>query len=158
MALIGRLFVIAFGFLAACLAAGMIIVAAIMFPEFSDLGSGPIDQGAIDIILGFGFIFISGFALLPALIIALITEAFFIRSALAYTVGGAVVGLACYLGLVPFDPETLHFEGIVRRHMEIMTGAGIVAGLVYWMIAGRTAGAWREPPRRLPPPPPMPSR
>jgi hypothetical protein len=158
MALIGRLFVIAFAFLAACLVAGMIIVAAIMFPEFSNLGTGPVDQGAIDIILGFGFIFISGFALLPALIIALITEAFFIRSALAYTVGGAVVGLACYLGLVPFDPQTLHFEGIVRRHMEIMTGAGIVAGLVYWMIAGRTAGAWREPQRRLPPHPPMPSQ
>ena len=45
--------------------------------------------------------------------------------------------LACYLGLVPFDPDTLHFDGIVRRHLEIMTGAGIVAGLVYWMIAGR---------------------
>ena len=158
MALIGRLFVIAFGFLAACLVAGMIIVGAIMFPEFSDLGSGPIDQGAIDIILGFGFIFISGFALLPALIIALITEAFSIRSALAYAVGGALVGLVCYLGLVPFDPETLHFEGIVRRHLEIMTGAGIVAGLVYWMVAGRSAGAWRAPPRRPSPPPPMPSQ
>src|ERR1700752_2470373 len=158
MALIGRLFVIAFAFLAACLVAGVIIVAAIMFPEFSGLGSGPFDQGAIDVILGFGFIFISGFALLPALIIALITEAFHIRSALAYAVGGAFVGLACYLGLVPFDPETLHFEGIVRRHLEIMTAPGIVAGLIYWMIAGRPAGAWREPPRRLPPPPPMPSR
>jgi len=157
MALIGRLFVIFFAFLAACLVAGMIIVGAVMFPEFSDLGAGPIDQSAIDIIIGFGFIFISGFALLPAMIIALITEAFYIRSALAYAVGGALVGLACYLGLVPFDPETLRFEGIVRRHMEIMTGAGIVAGVVYWMIAGRTAGAWREPPRRLPPLPPMPS-
>src|SRR6201996_8005185 len=158
MALIGRLFVIAFAFLAACLVAGMIVVSAIMFPEFSNLGTGPIDQGAIDIILGFGFIFISGFALLPALIIALITEAFSIRSVLAYAVGGGVVGLACYLGLVPFDPETLHFEGIVRRHMEIMTGAGIAAGLIYWMIAGRPAGAWREPPRYLPPPPPMPAQ
>ena len=38
-----------------------------------------------------------------------------------------------------------------------MTGAGIVAGLVYWMIAGRNAGAWREPPRPLRPPPPLPS-
>jgi hypothetical protein len=159
MALIGRLVVIVFAFLAACLVAGMIIVGAVMFPEFSDLGSGPIDQGAIDVIIGFGFIFISGFALLPAMIIALITEAFYIRSALTYAVGGAVVGLACYLGLVPFDPATLHFEGIVRRHLEIMTGAGIVAGMVYWMIAGRTAGAWREPPRHLPPPPPpMPSQ
>src|SRR5207253_11509622 len=65
--------------------------------------------------------------------------------------------LACYLGLVRFDPDTLRFEGIVRRHLEIMTGAGIVAGLVYWMIAGRNAGAWREPPRRPTPPPPLPS-
>ena len=157
MALSGRLFVIAFAFFAACLVAGMIIVGAIMFPEFSNLGEGPVDQGALDIVIGFGFIFISGFALLPAMIVALITEAFYIRSALAYAVGGALVGLACYLGLVPFDPQTLRFEGIVRRHMEIMTGAGIVAGIVYWMIAGRNAGAWREPPRRLPPPP-IPSR
>jgi len=69
----------------------------------------------------------------------------------AYAVGGAIVGAACYLGLVPFDPETLKFDGIVRRHLEIMTGAGIVAGLVYWMIAGRNAGAWRRSPGRPPP-------
>src|SRR5580692_12060394 len=157
MALIGRLFVIFFAFLAACFVAGMIVVGAVLFPEFSDFGSGPIDQSAFNIVLGFGFIFISGFALLPALIVALITEAFYIRSMLAYAVGGAVVGLACYLGLVPFDPETLRFDGIVRRHLEIMTGAGIVAGLDYWMIAGRNAGAWRAPRRRPPPLPPLPS-
>ena len=33
MALIGRLFVIVFGFLAACLVAGMIVVCAICFPS-----------------------------------------------------------------------------------------------------------------------------
>src|ERR1700739_2989007 len=158
MALIGRLFVILFAFLAACLAAGMVVVGAVLFPEFSDLGAGPIDQGALNIVLGFGFIFVSGFALLPAMIVVAITEAFYIRSALTYAVGGGVVGLACYLGLVPFDPDTLRFEGIVRRHLEIMTGAGIVAGVVYWMVAGRNAGAWRQPRRRLtPPPPPLPS-
>jgi len=157
MALIGRLFVVFFAFLVACLAAGIIVVIAVLYPEFSDLG-GEIDQSAIDIVLGFGFIFISGFALLPALIIVLITEAFYIRSVLAYAIGGALVGAACYLGLVPFDPDTMQFHGIVHRHMEIMTGAGIVAGLIYWMIAGRTAGSWREPPRRLPPPPPLPSQ
>ena len=52
----------------------------------------------------------------------------------------------------------MQFDGIVRRHLEIMTGAGIVAGLIYWMIAGRSAGAWREPRRPLQPPPPLPSR
>jgi hypothetical protein len=157
MSLIGRLIVILLGFLAACLVAGMVVVGAVLFPEFSDLGTGPIDQGAIDIVFGFGFIFVSGFAFLPALIIAAITETFHIRSSLAYAVGGGLVGLACYLGIVPFDPDTMHFEGIVRRHLEIMTGAGILAGLVYWMIAGRNAGAWREPTRRLTPPPPLPA-
>ena len=157
MTLIGRLFVILFGFFAACLVAGMIVVAAVLFPEFSDLGGGPIDPTVLNVVLGFGFIFVSGFALLPALLVVAITEAFYIRSVLAYAVGGGLVGLACYLGLVPFDPATLRFDGVVRRHLEIMTGAGIVAGLVYWMIAGRNAGAWRLPPRRLSPPPPLPS-
>src|SRR5271156_858180 len=161
MALIGRLFVILFGFLAACLVAGMIVVGAVLFPDFSDLGSGPVDQGAWDIVLGFGFIFVSGFALLPAMLVAAITEAFYIRGALSYAVGGGVIGLACYLGLVPFDADQLRFEGIVRRHLEIMTGAGILAGVIYWMIAGRNAGAGRAPPvpRGRPPavPPQSPS-
>ena len=160
MALIGRLIVILFGFLAACLVAGIIVAGAVLFPDLSDIGTAPIDQGAFDIVVGFSFIFISGFALLPAMIIAVITEAFNIRSVLAYSVGGGFVGLACYLGLVPFDPDTLRFEGIVRRHLEIMTGAGIVAGVIYWMIAGRNAGAWRLPPPPLPSqsrlPPPFP--
>ena len=157
MALIGRLCVILFAFLAACLVAGIIVVGAVLFPEFTDLGIGELDP-AVNVIVGVGFIFISGFALLPAMIVALITEAFHIRSVLVYAVGGALVGAACYLGLVPFDPETMRFDGIVRRHLEIMTGAGIVAGLVYWMIAGRNAGAWRAPPRLPKPPPPLPSR
>src|ERR1700743_1348698 len=157
MALIGRLFVILFAFLAACLAAGMVVVGAGVFSALSDLGAGPVDQGALNILLRFGFIFVSGFALLPAMIVVLITEAFYIRGALTYAVGGGVVGLACYLGLVPFDTDTLRFEATVGRHLEIMTGAGIVAGVVYWMIAGRNAGAWREPPRPMPTPPPLPS-
>src|SRR3954471_13672314 len=156
MSLIGRLFVILFGLLAASLAAGAIIVGAVLFPAFSDFADGPIDPSALNIVLGFGFIFVSGFALLPALVVVAITEALHVRNALAYAVGGGLVGVACYLGLVPFDPATLRFDGIVRRHLEIMTGAGIVAGMVYWLIAGRNAGAWREPRRILSPAPPQP--
>jgi len=79
-------------------------------------------------------------------------------SPLRVAVGGALVGLACYLGLVPFDTGQLRFEGVVQRHLEIMTGAGIIAGVIYWMIAGRNAGAWRAPRPALRPPPPMPSQ
>jgi hypothetical protein len=166
MSLIGRLFAIAFGFLFASLAAGLIVVGALLVPALSDVVDGPVDQDAFNIVLGFGFIFVSGFALLPALIVVLITEAFSIRNALVYAIGGALVGVACYLGLVPFDTSTLRFDGIVRRHLEIMTGAGIVGGLVYWLIAGRNAGLWRDPSRPrtampsqqrpVQPPPPLP--
>src|ERR1700709_2056865 len=156
MSLIGRLFAILVGFIAASLVAGRICVGAVLFPVFSDFADGPIDPSALNIVLGFGFIFVSGFALLPALIVVAITEAFYIRRALAYAVGGGVVGLACYLGLIPFDPATLRFDGIIRRHLEIMTGAGIVAGMVSWMIAGRNAGAWREVRPVLPPARPQP--
>lgn len=150
--LIGRLFVVAFAFIVACMAGGAIVVFAILFPELSALETGVLDPNAINVLLGFGFIFFSGFALIPALVILIVTEAFSIRSVIAYALGGALVGLACYLGLIPYDPATMTFDGIVRRHLEVMTGAGIVAGLIYWVIAGRNAGLWRQPRRPMPQP------
>ncbi|MGD9838541.1 MAG: hypothetical protein AB7F72_02555 [Afipia sp.] len=153
MALIGRLFAVFFGFLAACLVASIVVLWAIFFPEMSDV-SLDIDQGAINMVLGFGFVLVSGFALLPALVLALVTEAFAIRHILAYAVIGGLAGLFCYLGFIPFDTVNMTFNGIVRRHLEVMVGAGILGGVVYWMIAGRNAGAWRVQPQAPPPPPP----
>jgi hypothetical protein len=147
VALIVRIIVILFGFFAASFAAGAVVIGAVLFPQFSDIDFG-LDDSTMSIIATFGFIFISGFALLPAMIVALITEAFGIRGLLVYVIGGAAVGAACYLSLVPFDTATLSFQGIIRRELEVMTGAGIVAGFVYWLVAGRNAGAWRA----LPPP------
>jgi hypothetical protein len=153
MAVIGRLFAIFFGFIAACFVAGAVVLYAIFFPELSDVSSLDVDQGAINLVLGFGFILISGFALLPALIVALVTEAFSIRHILAYAVAGGVAGLCCYLGFIPFDTVNMTFNGIVRRHLEVMVGAGILGGVIYWIIAGRNAGGWRTP---SPVPPPLP--
>lgn len=143
MTLIWRLIVICFAFLAACFAAGGVVVLAVMYPEWSSLDLGPMDRDGVAVMMGFGFVFVSGFALLPALIMALVTEAFSIRSLLFYALGGALFGLGVYLAFTQFDPSTMSFVGVERRELEIMTGAGIVAGLVYWVIAGRRAGAWR---------------
>jgi hypothetical protein len=145
MALIGRLFAIFFGFLAACFVAGAVIVYALLFPEM-DMQSLEVDSSAVNLILGFGFVLISGFALLPALIAVLITEAFSIRHILAYAVAGGIAGLCCYLAFIPFDTVTMTFEGIIRRHLEVMVGSGVLGGVIYWVIAGRNAGAWRGAP------------
>ncbi|CAM5505089.1 Lipoprotein OS=Afipia felis OX=1035 GN=BN961_03589 PE=4 SV=1 [Afipia felis] len=144
MALIGRLFSIFFGFLAACFVAGAVVMFALVFPEM-DVQTLDIDSGAMNVMLGIGFVLISGFALLPALIAVLVTEAFSIRHILIYAIFGGLAGLGCYLAFIPFDTETMTFVGVVRRHVEVMVGAGILGGVVYWLIAGRNAGAWREP-------------
>ena len=143
MTLIWRLIVIFFAFLAASLAAGVVVAAAVMYPELSSLDLGPMDHDAIAVMTGFGFIFVSGFAFLPATIMALVTEAFSIRSILFYALGGALFGLGVYLAFTQFDMSAMTFVGVDRRELEVMTGAGIVAGLVYWFVAGRRAGMWR---------------
>ena len=60
------------------------------------------------------------------MILVLITEAFYIRSILAYAAGGAICGAACYLGLIPFDPATMHFEGIVSKQLDAPYRSGRV--------------------------------
>lgn len=150
MPLLIRIIVIFFAFCVACFAAGAVIVMAVIFPEWSDVRLG-LDDGTFAIITTIGFVFVSGFALLPAIVAAVITEGLSIRSVLFYAVAGAVVGAICYLGMANFDAATMTVHGLVRRELEVMTGAGVIAGLVYWMIAGRNAGKWREtaanPPR-----------
>jgi hypothetical protein len=143
MALIWRLIVIFFAFLVASFVAGLVVVIAVMYPEWSSLDLGLTDREGLAVMAGFGFIFVSGFALLPALIMALVTEAFSIRSILFYGLGGALFGLGVYLAFTQFDASAMTFVGVERRELEVMTGAGIVAGLVYWLIAGRRAGMWR---------------
>ena len=105
MALIGRLFVVFFAFLAACLVAGIIVVVAVLYPEFFRSRKRSDRSECAQYRARLCFIFISGFALLPALVVVLITEAFHVRGVLTFAVGGAVVGAACYLGLIPFDPQ-----------------------------------------------------
>ncbi len=141
MALIGRLFVIVLGYLAAALAAGSILI-AIELQEVRGIGLDPI--GPIPL-AATGFLTIAGTLLLPALVVFAITEALCIRHALVYAVLGALglVLLACYVNLIRFEPATHLRDAAVAA---VMTGAGIVAGMVYWSIAGRKAGGWRKPP------------
>src|SRR5262245_18826507 len=128
MPLLLRLIVIVFAFLAASFAAGVVVVMAVMYPDVSSLDLGPVDRDSLAVMAGFGFVFVRGFALLPAVIMALVTEAFTIRSIVFYALGGALFGLGVYLAFTPFDASAMTFTGVDRRELEVMTGAGIVAG------------------------------
>ena len=143
MVLIGRILVILVAFFAASLAAGIILVFALIFPDWGN-GRFGFDEGSFAVVATIAFVVVGSFGFIPALMIALVTEALKIRNALIYATGGAVLGALAYLGIARFDPDTMTMVGGVRREVEIMAGAGIVAGLVYWWIAGRTAGLWRD--------------
>ncbi len=122
------------------------IVIAVLFPAWSQLELGPMNDGVVAIASTIGFVFVSGFAFLPAAVAAAIAEMVSIRSILFYALAGAVIGFIAYVSLGGFDVAALSVDGYTRRETEIAVAAGIVAGLVYWLLAGRNAGRWRETP------------
>lgn len=141
-----RLFVIFAACIAASLAAGLVITFAVMVPAVSNLVLDGFERSVLGYVFAFGAIFISFFAFLPALIVIAVGESLSIRTVLYYAAAGAAVAALTYMRSTGWNTLALTVEGFARRELEIMTGAGIVAGFVYWAIAGRNAGLWREPP------------
>ncbi|AZO07147.1 hypothetical protein [Mesorhizobium sp. M2A.F.Ca.ET.043.02.1.1] len=77
---------------------------------------------------------------MQTLVFALIAEFFSLRSFWLHMVFGATAAAAGFMLIWPDaadDPERL-------ADMGIIAGAGLVAGLIYWLIAGRDAG-FRRP-------------
>ena len=146
MSLLTRLVIIAFACLVASLAAGLVVTLAVLIPEVGDLALGPFEQGAVGLMLAFGAIFVSGYALVPVLLVIVCSEAFAIRSMLFYAIAGGLLGAMLALGFDRWQLDAVTVSGFARRELEIMAAAGIVAGFVYWAIAGRNAGKWKERP------------
>jgi hypothetical protein len=150
MALVGRIFVVLFAFLMASLAAAMAMAIGMMLPyDWQDMGSldiGSLDihRGLFSVTVGFGFFFISGLALLPAMIVIVVAEAFRWRSMLFYAAAGGIEAFALYHSSGVAD--RMGDGALVTRMAEIMAAAGIVAGVCYWAVAGRNAGKWSERP------------
>ena len=77
---------------------------------------------------------------LQTLIFALIAEFFALRNFLVHMLFGAAAAAAGFFLIWPgAEEDTQRWADI-----GIIAGAGLVAGLVYWLIAGRAAG-FRRP-------------
>lgn len=142
MALLGRIFVILFALFCASVAASAVLTVAVLSREWNDLLQLSWETGSLAVVVGLGGMVISAVALVPVLVAVGFAEAFSWRSVLFYAGLGLALGLWAYFG--GYD---LVDTGI-SRDTEISAAAGIVGGLVYWLIAGRRAGVWRERPWR----------
>src|ERR1700724_4858314 len=110
-----------FALLLASFAAGLVVTLAVLFPMFSDLDLGMADRGPFNAVIVFGAIFVSGFALIPALLLVVVSEGFGIRSFVFYAVAGAVAGFAIYWSFAAADLVALSINSNTRREAEIMT-------------------------------------
>jgi hypothetical protein len=147
MALIGRIVVIAFAVMVASVATGMAIAMALLGPQWHAFSG---DFGERFVFWGtafFGATFAGAAGLLPLVILIAIAESFKIRSLLVHAAAGAAL---LTLGYYASGMSNRYEESIDRpppplsREAEIAAAGGVVFGLVYWAIAGRKAGRWRE--------------
>lgn len=128
------LFVIPLGFIAACLAAGIFLAVAAY-------GTGALDRDTVIWPAIFGVLaapLIGGLVALPALVVIVLAELLSWRSVLAYLVAGGAAGLAA--NLLAYGGAGAISDSAVQLSMT----AGVIGGLAYWLVAGRTAGGSRR--------------
>jgi hypothetical protein len=149
LAILGRIIVIIFAAMLASMAAGIAIAMGLLGPEWHGVSG---DVGERFVFWGAAFVGATGigaFGLLPLAILIAFAESFKIRSLLVHAAAGAammVLGLyGAGLSNNRYEESIDHPPPAISRETEIAAAAGVVFGLVYWAIAGRKAGAWREP-------------
>jgi hypothetical protein len=153
LALVGRIFVVIFSFLFACVAAAVVVTLAAGLPLWAEWNDRPPSHEGIAIVIVLSAVFFSLYAMLPAMLVIAVAEGFRLRSVLFYALAGGALALFSTYG---WDLRFLReiSTGAHDDHgAEIMAAAGIVGGFAYWALAGRKAGAWRRPAPFHPPEP-----
>ena len=147
-----------FGFAIACLVAGAATVAFIVSP--ADIANLPADAqserlGNAGVLALLTATHSAIFAFPFALLAVGFAELSRVRSWLYYALVGAVISLgglaAVYLNEVEGQPSILNDYALVA-----FATVGVLAGLAYWLVAGRCAGGRRRPPAAVPDPTPAP--
>jgi hypothetical protein len=141
LAIFFRFFVMAFAFWIATIAAAAVLVLGAGAPDLPQPDAWPI----VSFLILTTSAFVAAFSFAPAAVVILLAESFAVRSVLVYAVAGGAIGLFCgyTLGFVEYAPR-FRMDTPFGTNFELMAAAGIAAGLVYWLIAGRTAAGWRS--------------
>ena len=148
MSLLGRIIVIVFALIVSSIAVGMAIAVGLLGPQWHAFSGDVGERVTFWSVAFFGSVLTGAVGLLPLLILIVLAEAFRIRSLLINTAAGAALLVAGYYGSGIAQPS--YEESIdnptpaIPRQVEIAAAAGAVGGFVYWFIAGRNAGRWRD--------------
>jgi H+/Cl- antiporter ClcA len=148
--MLGRILVIIFALIVAMIAAGIMLAVGIVAPDWPWFDSDPVERVTFFAASFFATSFVGASAFVPAALLIMVSEALRLRSLLYYAAAGAVVGLASYFGSnVELRLENTTDVTPVFHPLQLAAAAGIIGGLVYWLLAGRNAGRWREKPKAI---------
>ena len=144
MALFLRSIVIAFAFLISCMVAAFVVAYGLVAPELSEIKGTPefflvflFFGGAAGVVTPF-------YVFAPSFVAILIAEMLSLRSVLYYAFAGALIGAIAYF-MTDIAGRIAGRGTVVPMTQELqwLVAAGIVAGFVFWLIAGRNAGRWK---------------
>jgi hypothetical protein len=151
MALLGRIFVVIFAYLAACLVAALVLIVASRSAEWDEFLVFSMQVGTFWPLVGVAAAAVAVLMLIPAMLFVALAEGFGWQSVFVYAGVGIALALSSLVGFVFYDLP-VPADSMVTPEREALAAAGIAGGLVYWLIAGRKAGAWRSPQASLPKP------
>ena len=137
--LIGRMFLIVLGYGLACLAASG-------FFHLLVLGGMRLTADEEQLVAITSFLTVPGVAVaagyhmaVPAAVLAALAEIATIRDWVWHALGGALAAVAG--ALAAYGP--LHLQQDTGL-LATVIACGLVAGIVYWLVAGRGSGGWGE--------------
>ena len=146
MSFFARFFVILFALIFSFIAAGIAMAIGIMTPELITNNSDPIEKFVFFTAAFFATSFAGASAFVPAVILVAIAETFDLRSIFYYTIGGGLIAaIAWYSSDISLQLENTTDISPVGYGLQLIVAAGIIAGFVYWLMAGRKAGVWKNP-------------
>ena len=125
----------------ASVAASAVFTLGTLPPHWDDVIAAGFPPLAVWAIIAVGAAIIGGVAFLPTLAIVAIAEALALRSVLVYAALGGALALALSYGF-DLTGDFSEPDAFFSHEREVFAASGIAGGLVYWLFAGRRAGAW----------------
>jgi hypothetical protein len=142
----GRAVVIVLALIAALIVAGIAVAFGIIAPDWRGVDSDPIERATFFIVAFFATSFVGMAVILPAFAVIAVAEVMRLRSFLYYGIAGGLLGLASYFTSdISARLENTTDVIPVGHLLQLAAAAGILAGLTYWLLAGRNAGGPRAP-------------
>ena len=148
MIVLARIMMMFLGYVMACIAAALVLTLGSLGPDWSEVTAqfGPqppgVESAALWSVTAMAAIVIFVVGFLPVLLAIALAEGLALRSAVIYGVIGAALALAMAYGL-DFAGYLTGPDDHLGHNTEVFAAAGIAGGLVYWLFAGRNAGAWK---------------